>query len=149
VREDFERTIEEKKATVTIGELPQIIGEPFQVNQLFHHLLDNALKFSSSDPHISVSSREITLDDYAKYTDLNKQMNYFVIDVSDNGIGFDEMFSDKIFHLFQQLRDDDEVKGTGVGLALCRKIVETHGGFLFGHGKKGVGAVFTVYFPVR
>jgi len=149
VIEDFERTIEEKKAEITIGELPQIIGEPFQMNQLFHHLLDNALKFSSNDPHISISSREMASDDYSKYLELNKQMKYFVIDVRDNGIGFDEMFSDKIFHLFQQLRDDEEVEGTGVGLALCRKIVETHGGFLFGHGKKGVGAIFTLYFPVR
>lgn len=149
VIEDFEATIEAKKAKITLGDLPHIVGEPFQMNQLFHHLLDNALKFSSDNPSITISSRKITQDDYGKYSELNKQTDYFIIDVSDNGIGFDEIFSDKIFKLFQQLRDTDDVEGTGVGLALCRKIAETHGGFLYGHGKKNTGAVFTVCFPVR
>ena len=149
VIDDFETTIESKNVVVTVGELPEVVGESFQINQLFHHLLDNALKFSAEDPHISITSYEIGSNDYQKYPELNKLIKYNAIKVSDNGIGFDETYSDRIFKLFQQLRDTDDVEGTGVGLALCRKIAEAHGGFLYGHGKKGAGAIFIVFLPVR
>lgn len=148
VIDDFEVAIEEKKAVLTISKLPDIIGEPVRINRLFHNLLDNALKFSSSEPQISISSHEITPDVYLKYPELNSQQNYNVIKVSDNGIGFDETYSEKIFTLFQRLGAAD-VRGTGAGLAICRKIVEDHGGFIYGHGKKGVGAVFLIFFPIR
>jgi two-component system CheB/CheR fusion protein len=147
VLNDFEITIEEKKAVVKIATLPVVQGEPIQMNQLFHNLLSNALKFSAELPEISISSRDSNKEDFLNYPELDRDCDYVAISVSDNGIGFEDRFIDKMFTFFQRLNDKKGVEGTGVGLTVCKKIVEDHGGFIYGHGEVGRGATFTVFLP--
>lgn len=147
VLNDFEIAIEEKSAIVNVSTLPIVQGEPIQMNQLFHNLVSNALKFSKADPHITISSRDANKEDFLRYSDLDRDRKYVSISVGDNGIGFDDRFVDKMFILFQRLHDKRDVGGTGVGLTVCKKIVEDHGGFIYGHGEKGVGATFTIFLP--
>jgi two-component system, chemotaxis family, CheB/CheR fusion protein len=144
---DFEISIEEKKAVFKINHLPVIQAEPIQMTQLFYNLLSNSLKFSETNPEISISSRDSNPDDFAKYSELDIAKQYVVISVSDNGIGFDNRFLDKMFTLFQKLNDKKGVEGTGIGLAVCKKIAEDHGGFILGQGEKGRGATFTIFLP--
>lgn len=147
VLNDFEITIEEKKAVVNVATLPIVQAEPIQMNQLFHNLLSNSLKFSKAEPQITISSRDANKEDFLRYPELVGDRNYVAINVSDNGIGFDDRFIDKMFILFQRLHDKKDVAGTGVGLTVCKKIVEDHGGFIYGHGEKGVGATFVIFLP--
>lgn len=149
VIEDFEGIIDRRKATINLSSLPAIPAEPVQMNQLFHNLLSNALKFSKENPVITVSSREVTPEDLSTYPELRKDVHYVSISVNDNGIGFDQIYADKIFTLFQRLRDKKEIGGTGVGLTICKKIVEDHGGFIFAKGIKNVGATFTIFMPAE
>jgi signal transduction histidine kinase len=147
VLNDFETTIEEKKAVVNVQTLPIVQAEPIQINQLFHNLLSNSLKFSKADPEITILSRDSNKEDLLKYPELDRDKNYVAISVSDNGIGFDDRFIDRMFILFQRLHDKKDVAGTGVGLTVCKKIVEDHGGFIYGHGEEGRGATFTIFLP--
>lgn len=147
VLEDFEIIVEEKKASFRIATLPVINAEPIQMNQLFHNLLGNSLKFSDANPEITISSRDSNSEDFLSYPQLDHDRDYVAISVSDNGIGFENRFLDKMFTLFQRLNDKKGVEGTGVGLAVCKKIAEDHGGFIFGQGEKGVGATFTIFLP--
>jgi two-component system, chemotaxis family, CheB/CheR fusion protein len=147
VLDDFEISIEEKKASFKIGHLPVIQATRVQMNQLFHNLLSNALKFSKANPEITISSRSSNGEDFTKYPELDIAKRYVSISVSDNGIGFDNRFLDRIFTIFQKLDDKRGVEGTGIGLAVCKKIAEDHGGFIFGQGEKGRGATFTIFLP--
>ncbi len=136
VIEDFEVIIEEKKATIKLSSLPTICAEPVQMNQLFHNLISNALKFSKENPEIIITSREITAEDYSKNLELNKDTNYIAISVKDNGIGFDDKHITTIFTLFQKLTNSKSGEGTGVGLAICKKLLRTmKGSFLQQEGK--------------
>lgn len=147
VLEDFEILIEEKKATFRIGTLPVVHAEPIQMKQLFHNLVSNSLKFSKPNPEISISSRDVNSEDFTSHNELRADKQYVAISVSDNGIGFDNRFLGKIFTLFQRLNDKKGAAGTGVGLAICKKIVEDHNGFISAHGEEGIGATFTVFLP--
>ncbi|HEX6224728.1 MAG TPA: CheR family methyltransferase [Chryseolinea sp.] len=144
---DFEISIEEKKAVFKIGTLPVVQAEPIQMNQLFHNLVSNSLKFSKTNPEITISSRDSNSGDFLKYSELDIEKEYVTISVSDNGVGFDNRFLDKMFTLFQRLNDKTGVEGTGVGLAVCKKIAEDHGGFIYGQGEEGNGATFTIFLP--
>ena len=145
--EDFEVTIESKKAIVNCASLPVIQGEPVQMNQLFHNLISNALKFSKGNPIIDISSREVTALDFATHPELMKDKAYVAVSVKDNGIGFDQKYVTKMFMLFQRLNDNKVAEGTGVGLAICKKIVEDHKGSIFAYGIVNGGATFTVFLP--
>jgi two-component system CheB/CheR fusion protein len=147
VLDDFEISIAEKKAVFKIGMLPVIQAEPIQMNQLFHNLVGNSLKFSNDNPEISISARTSTSEDFLQYPELDADRHYVTIIVSDNGIGFDNRYLDKMFALFQRLDDKKGAEGTGVGLAVCKKIAEDHGGFIFGKGVRERGATFTVFLP--
>ena len=147
VLDDFEITIDDKKAVVHVATLPIVQAEPIQMNQLFHNLLSNSFKFSEGNPVITISSRDSNKEDFLRYPELDRNRSYVAISVNDNGIGFDDRFIDKMFILFQRLQDKKDVAGTGVGLTVCKKIVEDHGGFIYGHGEKGVGATFIVFLP--
>ncbi len=135
---DLERPIEETGAVLQIRDLPVIEADPMQMRQLFQNLLGNALKFRRSDaqPEIEVSAR--TLDG-----------GQAEISVTDNGIGFDPQYADRIFAPFQRLHGRDEYAGTGMGLAICRRIVERHGGTIAVSSKPGAGTRFTIELPVR
>ncbi len=151
VIEDYEVLIQQKKATVNVDTLPVIEAIPLQMNQLFYNLIGNALKFSKPDvqPVIDIQCRKLSAAEVLKHDKLSADHNYLQITVADNGIGFDQKFSDQIFVIFQRLHGKNEYEGTGIGLALCKKIAENHKGIVYGEGKEGNGAQFHVILPYK
>jgi signal transduction histidine kinase len=146
---ELSQSIEDKKAIINHSELPKIKGISFQIQQLFTNLLSNSLKYAKEDvtPVINISSKEIIAkNEPSLKDDTNKK--YHKIEFKDNGIGFDQENAEKIFLLFNRLHGKTEYQGTGVGLAICKKIVETHDGQIFAKSKLDDGATFTVYIPV-
>ncbi|WP_160712874.1 PAS domain S-box protein [Chitinophaga solisilvae] len=150
VLSDFEITIAQKGAVIEVGELPVIDAIPLQMNQLLYNLLGNALKFTACDrtPHISISARPLGAEDFIAYPELDTSGNYVEIQVKDNGIGFNQMYEDKIFQIFQRLNTRSAYEGTGIGLALCNKIALNHKGCIRGIGQPEEGATFLVLLPV-
>lgn len=146
---ELEIQINEKNAVIESMPLPTLNVIPFQIQQLFNNLINNALKFSKPDrqPHIKITS-EIAADP-EKIASLNLHPGtYCHISIKDNGIGFDPAFERKIFEVFQRLHGRSEYGGTGIGLAICKKIVENHRGILFAEGVPDQGATFHFYLPV-
>ncbi len=143
VKEDFRETIEEKNATITTGEMCEANIIPFQVRQLMHNLIGNALKFSRKDirPEIIITGMKMSAAD----SPLNKPACH--ISVSDNGIGFGKEYSEKIFEVFQRLHSKEEYAGTGIGLAIVKKIVDNHHGIITAESEFGKGATFNIYIP--
>ena len=121
---------------------------PFQFRQLMHNLISNALKFSKPDtsPHITIKSRNIICRKVNE-ANLTPGKEYCHITISDNGIGFETKFKDKIFEVFQKLHDKDEYAGTGIGLAIVKKIVDNHNGTIATKSELGKGASFDIYIP--
>ena len=136
---DLEIPIQEKKATIHFENLPSVKGISALLYQLFYNLINNSLKFSKENVEtlIEIKSSEIDL----------KGLQYIEIIINDNGIGFDENYAEKIFATFFRLHPKDKYEGTGLGLALCKKIVERHDGFIFAQGDKNIGAQFTILLP--
>lgn len=132
---DLEARMEAVGGTVIIGELPTIKADPTHMRQLFQNLIGNALKFHKPDepPVVEVSSRP--------------KADMWEITVTDNGIGFDDKYIEKIFSVFQRLHGRDKYDGTGIGLAVCRKIVERYGGTISAESVKNKGATFTIRLP--
>jgi PAS domain S-box-containing protein len=143
---DFELLKEEKGAHIFVSALPLVKGIPLQLSQLFSNLLSNSLKFSKEDPVVEISARLLPQEEASRNSTLNAGMSYYEISVRDNGIGFEQEYTEQIFVIFQRLTNDRKT-GTGIGLALCKKIVENHGGALFAEGMPGKGAVFTILLP--
>jgi light-regulated signal transduction histidine kinase (bacteriophytochrome) len=139
---DLEVRIEKSGAKVEIEELPKIDADPMQMRQLMLNLLSNALKFQSSGaiPHIKIGATTFTPISGAAQCELR---------VQDNGIGFDEKYMDKIFAVFQRLHGRTEYEGTGVGLAVCRRIVDRHHGTITARSQPGKGATFIITLPVK
>jgi two-component system CheB/CheR fusion protein len=150
VKEDFELLIKQKNAIVEVGQLPTIDASPLQMNQLFYNLLSNALKFTSENriPQIIISSGMATETDLQIFPNLARTRNYYAISVKDNGIGFETDLADKIFTIFQRLHIRSEYEGTGIGLALCKKIVVQHGGAISANAEPDKGAEFRILLPV-
>lgn len=141
---DLSLTIEEKNAVINIGPLPTVAGLSTQLRQLFFNLINNSLKFNSEDPVIKISADEdcrIELEDY------KPGENYHLITIVDNGIGMDSNYSDRIFDMFQRLHQRDQYGGNGIGLALCKRIIENHNGILKFTSELGKGTVFYIYLP--
>lgn len=134
---DLEVPVKSKHAHIRIGKLPSLEVLPFQMRQLFQNLISNALKYSKTNvaPQIEILGSEIP-------------GNLVEINVSDNGIGFKEEFADKVFQIFQRLVNREQYEGTGIGLALCKKIVENHRGTIEAKSTEGVGTTFTITLPV-
>lgn len=151
VIEDFNLLSEEKMARIQIGELPVVNVIPMQVNQLFYNLVSNALKFTRNDvvPEINITSRLLPSFEVAKYSNLDKNTSYVEILFEDNGIGFDQKYSEKIFEIFQRLHTNGHFTGTGIGLALCKRIVAIHEGEIFVESRLGEGALFHVILPLK
>ena len=150
---DLEVPIGEKNATVTYDNLPTLGAIPFQLNQLFYNLLSNALKFSKDGvpPIITITSRVLA---QAEATDLfpvsesGDAPTYVELRVKDNGIGFDQKYGEKIFMIFQRLHRMNQYAGSGIGLALCRKIVEFHHGKISALAHENDGAEFRIILPL-
>ena len=147
---DLEVVIEQKNARVGIGDLPVIQGDPVQMQQLFLNLISNALKFQrpGETPVVTVSSRVFTPGE-ALITGAASGGEVCEITVRDNGIGFEACFAEQIFIVFQRLHTRDEYDGTGIGLAVCRKITDRHGGTILAHSEPSGGATFTITLPVK
>jgi PAS domain S-box-containing protein len=151
VEHDFELLIQQKKASITIGELPTIEAIALQMNQLFYNLIGNALKFTSDNeaPVISISSRAALTNEIQQHAGLLPSEKYQLITISDQGIGFDSFLKEKIFTIFQRLNPRDKYEGTGIGLALCRKIVLAHGGAIWAESELNKGATFYILLPLN
>lgn len=145
----FETKIEETKATIQADALPTALIVPSQFSQLFHNLTGNALKFAKPGvaPVIRVTYKYLSVDQVVKFN-VQPGSRYLEITFADNGIGFDNAFGEKIFGVFQRLHNRNEYDGTGIGLAICRKIAKNHGGTIVGEGVSGEGATFRVIIPV-
>jgi signal transduction histidine kinase len=131
-----------------VGDLPTIKGIPFQFTQLFQNIISNSVKYRRETviPEITITSELIDRGSVPS-SDSNKGKKYYRINISDNGIGFDPQYGEKIFEIFQRLHSRDEYSGTGVGLAICKKIVQNHDGYIYATGTPGAGAVFSVLLP--
>lgn len=147
ITHDFELLIHEKNGVIEKGPLPVINGIPYHLNQVFSNLLANSLKFSSSEPRIEITSRKISHDKIVNRPDTLQDEEYFEITFKDNGIGFDQQFEKQIFTMFQRLHTKHEYPGTGIGLAICKKIMENHMGAITAKSEIGKGATFYLYFP--
>ncbi|NLR57607.1 PAS domain S-box protein [Chitinophaga polysaccharea] len=149
VLNDFEVLIGQRDVQISIGNLPCLMASPLQMNQLFHNLLGNAIKFSSPNrkPVIEIYAERLGAADIAALPELDAGREYHAIVVKDNGIGFDQIYSDKIFQIFQRLNDRTAFEGTGIGLALCSKIAINHKGIIYATGVPDEGACFRVVLP--
>gem|GEM_PF-1317618 len=150
VTTELKEMIEEKNAFVVTERLPELEVIPFQFHQLFVNMISNSLKFSGADrkPHIHIKADMVDKDSL-ELNNGNIYEKYYRITISDNGIGFDPRYDDKIFDLFQRLHSKNKYSGTGIGLAICKKIIENHDGFITAHGEPDKGATFIVYLPER
>ncbi len=144
VLSDLEAAVTEKNVTISVGELPQVKGDGVQLRQLFQNLISNSLKYSKeeADPVISISSSSV-----------QKEINvitssFHLIEVADNGIGFEQQHVERIFKVFQRLHGRSEYPGTGIGLAIVQKVVENHQGYITAESEPGKGSTFKVYLPV-
>ena len=142
VLSDLESRIEQLDAEVTVEQLPVVVAERLQMSQLLQNLIGNGLKFHKPGvpPRVSVKA-DLVRDPNGAAEDVWR------ITVEDNGIGFDEKYSDRIFQVFQRLHGRNEYEGTGIGLAICRKITERHGGTIAAYSTPGAGSRFVVILP--
>jgi PAS domain S-box-containing protein len=147
VKQDLELLISEKKAVFISDHLPLISGNRMQIAQLVSNLISNSLKFSRVQPVIKIRSAVIEKGKILNAPETLLYKSYFQIMFEDNGIGFEQQYDKVIFSLFQRLHGKQEYPGTGIGLALCKKIVENHQGFITAESQPGSGARFNVYFP--
>lgn len=146
VTDDFEITIKQKNAILNIGDLPVVNGIPVQMNQLFHNLLSNSLKFSGDHALINLSASVISGS--TGIEGLHPDKMYHEIVFSDNGIGFDQKYEAQIFTIFKRLVQPSQYPGTGIGLTICKKIIENHNGLIVPFSEEGVGTDFYIYLPV-
>ncbi|HTE34076.1 MAG TPA: PAS domain S-box protein, partial [Chryseolinea sp.] len=146
VETDFELLITEKKATIISDTLPTVRGHAMQLSQLFGNLIGNALKFNHGVPVISITFRLVSKDEAYVAENLTHP-KYIELAFKDNGIGFEQKYAAKIFTIFQRLHDRMTFQGTGIGLALCKKIMENHDGAISCQSEPGNGATFYAYFP--
>jgi light-regulated signal transduction histidine kinase (bacteriophytochrome) len=135
VIDELEEVIASKSAKVAIGSLPDVNGVRQQLKSVFRNLISNSLKYSKPDiaPEIHISGTEAA--------------NEVTIVIEDNGIGFDMQYADQIFQMFRRLQSRDKYEGTGIGLAISKKIIQNHGGDITVNSQEGVGTAFTVRIP--
>ncbi|MCW4469405.1 ATP-binding protein [Flavobacterium sp. MFBS3-15] len=139
---DFEFQVQEKNAEIIVDKLPAVNGVSVQLNQLFYNLIGNSLKFVTENPVVTIAYESISGDKTAKGRGLHR------ITVSDNGIGIESRHISKLFTIFRRLHAQNEYEGTGIGLALCKKIVENHGGSIEIQSTPNVGTSIIIYLPV-
>ena len=142
-KEELVDSFDSNEATLIVEELPKIKGVPFLLKQLLSNLINNSIKFKSPlrDLEVRISDKTETLNSYGK--------RYHIIEVADNGIGLDNEYKEKIFKIFSRLNDKEEYGGSGIGLALCKKIMTKHDGFVTAEGILGEGVKIHLYFPIN
>lgn len=152
---DLELVISESRAVTEAEPLPVVMGDALQLGQLFQNLISNALKFSRVDqtgspttPHITIRTQRTPYSQLPAALKTTRQTEvYHRIDISDNGVGFDEKYLARIFQVFQRLHRKSEFAGTGIGLAICQRVVDYHGGMITATSQLGEGATFSIYLP--
>ena len=151
VIDDQEVLIQQKNAKIISDQLPEIDAIPLQMNQLFYNLLNNALKFARHDHPLifKINCAYLLPEEIRKHKNLKPGKEYVRLTFSDNGLGFDPSFSEHIFGLFKRLGNQQNVHGSGIGLALCRKVIDNHKGLIFARGKENDGATFIIILPVN
>ncbi len=140
--------IEEQKVKIRVGELPEIIGMTFQLQQLFLNLISNSIKFGKEDETnlIEIYEDEIVEGEVKDSLEFTANDFYKII-VSDTGVGFEQQFATRIFKLFSTLKQNSQHKGTGIGLSICKRVMDNHNGFIFAKGVLNGGSKFILYFP--
>ncbi|CAN5469679.1 hypothetical protein BH11BAC5_BH11BAC5_37990 [soil metagenome] len=140
--------MDEKKVTIESVGLPTLPGIQLQLVQLFSNIIQNAVKYSQKDvpPHIVITG-SLFSEEEMKVAIPGAKGKFWKIAIADNGIGFDQQYEHKIFELFQRLHGRSAYEGTGIGLAICKKIMHNHHGFISARGQTGIGAVFNLYLP--
>jgi signal transduction histidine kinase len=146
---DLEIPIAEKNAIVHIDTFPPMDVIPGQIRQLFQNILSNALKFSKKNVAPLVNINVVRIAEHELDSAEAENGNYCRITISDNGIGFNEMYKEKIFTMFQRLHSKEAFEGTGIGLAIVKKIVEKHNGIITVSSREGEGTTFTLVLPIR
>lgn len=146
---DFDYLIEQNKAVITVGPLPTIVAIPSQLRQVFQNLIGNSLKFLRKEvtPVIEITSEIIQDKEFD--SPISQSGNFVRIVVKDNGIGFDEIHLERIFMIFQSLHDRQTYQGTGIGLAITKKIIEKHNGLITAKSSEGAGASFIIVLPIE
>jgi signal transduction histidine kinase len=148
VKTDLELLIEEKQVMIHSNQLPVVEGSPLQIQQLFYNLISNAIKFSRTEPCIRVWASVAEPAVLPASLALKTGVQFVELLFEDNGIGFEQQYADKIFSIFQRLHTTQEYAGTGIGLALCKKIVDNHQGAIKVKSEPGVGSCFHIYLPL-
>jgi two-component system CheB/CheR fusion protein len=148
IKKEFSEKIKEKNARIEIGDLQHARTISFQFHQLLFNLIGNALKYSDPNrtPHIIIKSK-IAKGNKLPHPDLMSDVQYCHISITDNGIGFAPEYKERIFNVFERLHDKGKYEGTGIGLAICKKIVNNHNGFISATSEEGKGSTFDVYLP--
>jgi len=146
---DLEISIQEQKTDVVVDDLPVVWGNASQLTQLMQNLISNAVKYRLPDQQSVIRLSYHAVEDAEKATipKLLPDHRYVRLEVSDNGIGFDEIYLDRIFQMFQRLHGRSEYSGSGIGLALCKKVVQNHHGYITARSTPGQGSTFIVYLP--
>lgn len=147
-KQDLGQLFERKEVSITSVHLPTVKVIPFQIQQLFANLISNSIKYSKPDVplEIRIQCEKINGKDLPAMKHTNNR-RFYKISVEDNGIGFEPQYADQIFTLFQRLHHDNEYEGTGIGLSICKKIAENHGGLISAEGRPGEGSTFYLYLP--
>lgn len=150
VLSDLEMRLQDVNGRVEIDGLPTLQADPLQMRQLLQNLIGNALKFNKpgEPPVVKVTARYLN-GQAGRLAEISDKAHFYEIDVADNGIGFDESYADRIFGVFQRLHGHSEYEGSGIGLAICKKIVERHGGVIAAQSAPGQGATFKVVLPAK
>jgi len=145
---DMDMRIQEKNVKVIIDPLPKLFVYPTLIKPLFENIISNAIKYSKKDiyPIIHITSKVETADSYSDNMDVKK---YCRINIEDNGIGFEQKYAEQIFKMFKRLHGNAEYAGTGIGLAICKKIIEEHHGYISAKSVVGKGTIFTISFPLE
>lgn len=143
---DLEVPIKNTNATITVGEMPELDVVPSQIEQLLVNLIGNALKYTKPGvpPTIGISAERVT---GTAYPSLSADQWYYEVSIADNGIGFDEKYVDRIFDVFQRLHAKAEYEGTGIGLAICKRVVAYHNGYITARSRIGIGTTFVIVLP--
>ena len=146
---DLEVATKEKNALVEVGKLPKVATIPVLMHQLFQNLISNAIKFSHPQvpPVVKVTCEKVKGAALPGIVSGKEQSEFFQISISDNGIGFEKQYSEMIFDIFKRLHANSQFEGSGIGLAICRKIATRHGGYIFADSMPGKGSVFSVALP--
>lgn len=147
---DYKEELIQKGIHVSVGKLPTIDGIQFQLKQLMFNLIGNAIKYSDKE-NKGIIKIEAKVVHASKASELRLPggKKYYCISVEDNGIGFEQQYADKIFEIFQRLENTQEIKGSGIGLAICKKIVQNHKGVITAAGHLKQGARFDIYLPTN